>query len=280
MLSFPWLPRMRRASLLGTAILFAAVSAPAQSTSAATRDSASFSPASESSSSTFNLVDFSLPDDGNSAVPAASASGAAGQSDNSSHSIFSRIAAEAGAGANTPIGNGGHFLTWGANFGGGGGLHFGKRFSVLAEYQFADDKLPGSLIADAGAQGGYAHIWSLTLDPVIDLLPSHTNSAYVTGGGGFYRKVTSFTDPEEVEQCYYYCVIGTENVVVSHFSSNQGGVNFGLGLTHRLGGLYGDGSMKLFGEVRYVFINTPSATSTSYGLGTTELVPVTFGVRW
>lgn len=66
------------------------------------------------------------------------------------------------------------------------------------------------------------------------------------GGGGFYRKVTSFTDPQEVYECYYFCGVGYENVVVSHFSSNQWGANAGIGMTNRLGGTYGDGTAKLF----------------------------------
>jgi hypothetical protein len=277
-----WTPLMRHIALFGASILAAAGCAQAQTSSSTNpfRYMANSLAADESSSAALPFAT----DSGDAASPAAAAAGAAGagQSDAASGHWYgvSHLAFEAGAGANTPIGNGGHHLTWGGNFTGGAGLHFGKRFSVLGEYQFVDDKLPGSLIADAGAQGGYAHIWSLTLDPVIDLLPKRTNSAYITGGGGFYRKVTSFTDPEEVEECYYYCVIGTENVVVSHFSSNQGGANIGLGLTHRLGGVYGDGKTKVFAEARYVFLNSPSATSTSYGLGTTEPVPVTLGVRW
>ncbi len=82
-----------------------------------------------------------------------------------------------------------------------------------------------------------------------------------------------------MEECYYFCGIGVENVVVSHFSSNQGGLNFGLGLSHRLGGTYGDGKMKVYAEARYLFLNTPSLGETN-GLGTTELLPVTIGLRW
>jgi hypothetical protein len=66
---------------------------------------------------------------------------------------------------------------------------------------------------------------------------------------------------------------------VSHFSSNQGGVNFGVGYTHRLGGSYGDSRAKLFAEARYLFLETPGLNETN-GLGTTELIPVTFGIRW
>jgi len=192
------------------------------------------------------------------------------------HHFYNHLAFEAGGGANAPIGNDAPFITWGGNVTIGAGLRFQKHVSLLAEYQFIDDKLPGGLIADAGAQGGHAHIWSLTLDPVIDLFPSRKNDVYFTGGGGFYRKVTSFTDPEEVEECYYFCVVGTENVVVSHFSSNQGGANFGMGITRRLSS---DSNLKLFAEARYVWINTPPIGETD-GLGTTGLIPATFGVRW
>lgn len=190
--------------------------------------------------------------------------------------IASRLTFEGGGGFNAPIGNDQPFITWGGNFTVGGGLRFDRHFSLLAEYQFMDNKLPGSLIADAGAQGGHAHIWSLTLDPVIDLFPARRNDVYFTGGGGFYRKVTSFTDPVQVEECYYFCYVGTENVVVSHFSSNQGGANIGIGFTHKLGS---DDRMKAFAEARYLWIDTPPVGEQD-GLGKTELLPVTFGIRW
>jgi hypothetical protein len=215
------------------------------------------------------------------ALTASPATGtAAGQSEGSygyhSHSWTNRIAFEAGGGFNAPVGNDKPFITWGGNLTVGGGLHLSNHISLLAEYQFIDDKLPGALISEAGAQGGNAHIWSLTLDPVIDLFPKRKNDVYFTGGGGFYRKLTSFTDPEEIEICYYFCEVGTENVVVSHFSSNQGGLNVGMGITHKLGG---DEHLKAFAEVRYLWINTPQIGDTD-GLGRTELLPVTFGLRW
>ena len=202
-------------------------------------------------------------------------------------SITSHLTFEGGGGANAPIGNDQPFITWGGNFTVGGGLHFSRGISLLAEYQFIDDKLPGNLIAETGANGGDAHIWSLTIDPVIDLLPKAKNSVYITGGGGFYRKVTNFTDPEEAEYCeYYYCGIETENAVVGHFSSNQGGWNIGGGFTHRVGGVYDDSRMKLFAEVRYLDVLTPASQIAPNGLGTatvssgTKLIPVTLGVRW
>jgi len=213
--------------------------------------------------------------------------GAAGQDDTGHHGIFHSLAFEAGGGASGPVGSSTNYITWGGNFTVGGGLHLNKRFSMLAEYQFIDDKLPGTIIAETGATGGNAHIWSLTLDPVIDLFPKSNNSVYVTGGGGFYRKVTNFTDPEEAEYCeYYYCGTVTQNEVVGHFSSNQGGWNVGAGFSHRLGGVYNDGTMKLFAEARYLDVLSPASQIAPNGLGTatvgagTKLVPITLGLRW
>jgi hypothetical protein len=158
--------------------------------------------------------------------------------------------------------------------------------SVLAEYQLIDDKLPGAIIAETGANGGHAHIWSATLDPVIDLFPRRANDFYVTGGGGFYRKVTSFTDPQQAEYCtYYYCGIGVANVVVGHFSSNQGGWNAGGGISHKFGDKDSPG-MKVFAEARYLYVDTPAVDSAPNGLGTTtvaagtRILPITLGVRW
>jgi hypothetical protein len=222
-------------------------------------------------------------------APAAAGNGAAqeGGGGYHHHSLFSHMTFEAGGGFNAPTSDSSPYITWGGNINVGAGYKINPRVSVLTEYQFIDDKLPGALIAETGATGGNAHIWSFTIDPVVDLAPKRTNDLYVTGGGGFYRKVTNFTDPEPAEYCtYFYCGVAYENTVVGHFSSNQGGWNVGGGCTHRLGGIYGDGSMKLFAEVRYLDVDTPAQVSSPNGLGTTtvgadtKLIPVTFGVRW
>jgi hypothetical protein len=283
---------LRRACFVSGLAVFAAAAAQAQSspsTSATTQyvsgesSSSSFQPSSFDSVGALRDAAASPGSDG-----AASNGGAAGGQDyGSKHGLFHSLAFEAGGGFNGPLGDSSNYVTWGGNFTVGGGLHFNKRLSLLAEYQFMDNKLPGNVIAETGATGGNAHVWSLTLDPVIDLFPKATNSVYVTGGGGFYRKVTNFTDPEEAEYCdYYYCGVTTENEVVGHFSSNQGGFNIGGGFTHKLGGVYGDGNMKLFAEVRYLDLFSPASAIAPNGLGTatvgagTKLLPVTLGLRW
>jgi hypothetical protein len=271
-------PAIWQANVLGFCLIFAGGLASAQ----ATVSHSDFSPTGISAAESSSLSSFQLAPlfnaEASVAPPGASIAGRSDTDQNGSeHQRFyslSHLAIEAGAGFSAPIGNDTPYITWGGNFTGGAGLHFSQRFTVLGEFQFMDNKLPGAFVAAGGGQTGNTHILSLTVDPVVDLFPKHINSLYVTGGGGYYHKSTNFNVLGGYD-FYGYPVYVTAN----SFSSNQGGLNIGLGFTHRLGGAYGDGKMKLFGEARYVYIHTPAITETN-GLGTTELIPVTFGVRW
>jgi hypothetical protein len=273
---------VRNVTLLSATLALSLGSARAQ---LSTSHDASFAPsASESSSNALNLDTDTLVSAALPAAPVASASGG-GQYDNraAKPSFYSHLAFEAGGGFNAPTEESSPYITWGANGTLGAGYRFDPIFSLMIEYQFITDKLPGALIAQTGADGGHAHIWSFTMAPVIDLTPKGPIDVYVTGGGGFYRKVTSFTNPQEILYCnYYYCGIAVTDVVIGHFSSNQGGWNAGMGFAYRPGG----GNMKLFAEARYLDVLTPAVTTQPNGLGTTtvgpntKLIPVTFGVRW
>jgi len=189
---------------------------------------------------------------------------------------------EFGGGFNAPIGNdassteGGPFITWGGNVTAGAGLRFSRSFSLLGEFQYLDNKLPGALIAEAGAgaSNGNTHIISVAANPVIDLFPRSANSLYLTGGGGYYHKSTNFN----IQLCCDFEGFPI-SINTNSFSSNQLGGSFGFGYTRRVGGTYNDSNMKFFAESRYLFLNTPRVGQVN-GLGTTELIPVTLGVRW
>jgi hypothetical protein len=284
-----WVSLLRRVCFLGGVSVIAVSAASAQFALSPVESGSNAVSASESSSNTFPLVAGNTTG-GMEALPAApSAAGSGGGQAAGSrvHGLASHLAFEAGGGFSGPTSDSSNYITWGGNFTVGAGYRLSPYLSLLTEYQFIDDKLPGKLIAETGANGGHAHIWSFTMAPVIDLMPKSRNDLYVTGGGGFYRKVTSFTDPEPAEYCDYYdCGIVYEATVVGHFSSNQGGWNVGGGFTHRIGGTYNDSRMKLFAEVRYLNVDTPAVNSSPNGLGTTtvaagtKIIPVTFGVRW
>ena len=277
---------LKRVSFAGVALVFAAGLAGAQTVASQEPPT----PAGFSSSSDLRLpqiAELAMPG-GMASLPSAPMPAAAqnrGGGGGWSHLGGSSPAFEVGGGFNAPTDK--NYITWGGNLTVGGGVNFNKRFAMLAEYQFIDDKLPGKLIAQTGASGGNAHIWGLTLAPVVSLFPNSSNDIYLTGGGGFYRKVTNFTNPALAQYCnYFYCGIVTVNQVVGHFSSNQGGWNIGGGYQHRMGGMFNDSRMKLFVEARYLKVLTPAYSNQPNGLGTTTvaanttLVPITLGVRW
>ncbi len=302
------MPLMRQITFLGCTAFLAAGVANAQS--APSQDQSSTSSYSSSldglSLSSLQLTDFSPFDSADPAAPAANGgSAAAGQYGGSGggsgqkHAFLHQYSFEAGGGFSAPIGNDTNqagvvtgeslpVITFGGNFTVGGGLRFNNRLSVLAEYQFMDNKLPGTLISavnEAVGGGEYdidagdSHINSITGSPVVDLFPKRTNGVYLVGTFGWYHKSTNFQAPEAVD---YYGYEAYENVTVSSFTSNQWGGGAGFGLYHKLGGnMYGGDSShtELFAESRYLFIHTPPPTAAN-GLGTTELIPVTFGVRF
>ncbi|MBV8114337.1 MAG: outer membrane beta-barrel protein [Silvibacterium sp.] len=202
-------------------------------------------------------------------------------------SRWSRIALEFGAGFTAPVGNTAHgWETYGYNLKGGAGWNFNRHLGMLLEYQWNRDKIPGSTLTQLAISsgsptplGGNVNTWSFTLDPIIYLPVTHRTGAYITGGGGFYRKVTNFTAPALGFICYYYCYPGYFPQTVAHSSSNQGGMNIGAGFYWKPMGE--ESNMKFFAEVRYTWVDSPtSSPSDPYGSGTSSLIPVTFGVRF
>jgi len=295
-----WLFSARRFAILGAGALLAVASANAQvAVSASNEPSPAIAASNEaaipvsysSSNDALPVFNESADLEGIPAAPAPAKPEGGAQYDNKSgrtgQGWKDRLALEFGGGFNTPVSDTSSDLNTGYQFNVGGGLHFSHGIALLAEYQFINDGLPSALVTEAGANSGNAHIWSFTLDPVIDLMPKHATSVYVTGGGGFYRKVTNFSNPQPVQYCtYFYCGVGYQNQVVGHFSSNQGGWNVGGGLSHRFAGMYGDGKMAVFAEVRYLDVMTPAVTTSPNGLGVTsvgagtKLIPISFGLRF
>jgi hypothetical protein len=191
----------------------------------------------------------------------------------------SHIAIVAGGGFTGPIGNDTNgYDTWGYNLDFGGGWNFNKKFGIVFEYQFDRNKIPGATIAAVGAQGGNINSHLFLFDPVYYFYSRHSTGAYVTGGGGFSRKVTNFTDLQSVQECYYFCYYGYAPVTVASFSSTQGAFDAGLGLYWKAFGR--DSNAKLFAEARYVWVDSPRPTATTNGEGTEGLIPITFGIRF
>jgi hypothetical protein len=205
-------------------------------------------------------------------APVAQYGGQTGVTHSAYQSRWDRLAVEAGGGFTAPLGNSSGDLTWGWNFRGGLGYNVNHKVAVMAEYEFDRNKIPAAILEQVGTPGGNVHTWSLTLDPEWKYKTGGNWGGYVIGGGGFYRQLTSFTEPVLAQGIYcnfFYCypIYYTTNAVVSHYSSNQGGLNIGTGLT------FGNWNQaKFFAEARYEWLDTP--------VHATQIVPVTFGIRW
>jgi len=270
------------AVLLGFAV--AASGAFAQSTAASTQYSPSYS-SSSSSDGADGLLAYNLPN----APTSGQNSGGYGNGGYHQYSrwnndTFHHIAIEAGAGFDAPLGSTGRAQGWGYNIKLGGGWNFNKKFGVLLEYEFNRTGVPDNVLAAVAAEqdindlNGSVHIWGFSLDPIFYYKTTGSWGGYVTGGAGFYRKLTNFSTPVYLGygcDYFYGCYPQYSNVTVSHFSSNQAGLNFGTGFTHNIGN-----GAKIYAEARYLFVNSPNATATAPGSGTVSMIPVTFGIRF
>ncbi len=200
-------------------------------------------------------------------------------------SSFSHIAVEAGVGFSAPLGSTTNTNKTGYNFLVGGGYNFNKHLGAMIEYRFEDlgvsDSVLNQIAAAATAAGedisngltGNTHVWSFTFDPVYNIRGKGHWGGYATGGGGFYRKLTSFNTPvfEGYYYDYYYggYVPSYGNATISHYSSNQGGFNVGGGVTWKPNP---DQHGGLFADVRYEWLDSSG--------NATQILPVTFGYRW
>jgi Outer membrane protein beta-barrel domain len=194
--------------------------------------------------------------------------------------LMDHIAIEAGAGFNVPVGNTKTWQNVGYTINLGGGWMFTDRLGLMAEYGFNRGNIPQNTLTNIGEPDGNVHVWSLTLDPIFYYKTSGRIGGYVTGGGGFYRKLTTFTEPVYVgDYCSYFygCYPQYDNVTLSHFSSNQGGMNIGAGVTFKPNA---DGKAKFYAEVRYIWVDAPTSSASAVGTGTVGMIPVAFGFRW
>jgi hypothetical protein len=158
----------------------------------------------------------------------------------------------------------------------GGGYKFNDRLSLLAEWNFNRMGVPHSLAYEtAQVPDGNEHIWTVDLNPKYNFIHHDRTNAYVIGGGGFSRSLTSFTFPVYVPCGWYYYGGCVGDVTVAKTSSNQGNFDIGVGGEWRVSP-YERG--KIFLEARYQHLFTPNNNLPPGG--DAGLVPVTFGYRW
>ena len=202
--------------------------------------------------------------------------------------IMGHLTFEGGFGVTAPAANTQNYANTGWNMLLGGGYKFNKRLSLLAEWNFNDMGVPNDLAytqSNGQAGSGNEHIWTVGLDPKYNYIRHLQFHAYVIGGGGFSRQLTSFTAAVLVP-CGYSGYSGFSgyggfggpcvgSVNVNQESSNQGSLNIGTGLEWRFSPYT---RYKFFVEGRYLKTYTPNHVLPPGYYA--SFVPVTLGIRW
>jgi hypothetical protein len=197
----------------------------------------------------------------------------------------SKLMLEFGGGFDKAAGATTRYQDLGWNYRMGGGYRVNRRVGVTVVYGYDRFSIPQSIVdsvfgdGSTGDEGivGHVHLWSLTLQPVVEVIHSERNGLYVTGGGGFYRKVTTFSapcNPNGQDPCFLGA-LGEDRI-----SNNAGGANGAVGVAHRISNTY---NAKLFLEAGYVWVdNMASPNNPGYPPANqrTAYFPITAGVRW
>ena len=179
-------------------------------------------------------------------------------------------------GANPPVGQTNEFLQAGWDFGFAvawrePGHPLGLRLDLNYASNNATKALQnaGSVATGLNITGGWADIWSASLNVEAQHLFSPTTYGYLIGGVGAYYTELQLTEYGYGYVCnpwWGYCYSGTGNVVVASNSTTRFGWNGGVGMAFRLQG------PTLFIEARYTRIETSPQPL--------EFIPVTIGLRF
>ncbi len=183
-----------------------------------------------------------------------------------------------GGGASLTSGNTRNFVR------GGGGVvaagvarNYSKYFGFRLDFQFDNLPLRPVALQAALAPGGNSHVYSLTFGPIINIPVSANWGGYVIGGPAFFHRSGKLDSSTALPgwPCnpfflwWGHCFSG--NLPVSgnflHSSENEFGEHFGGGIYHKI-----RPNMEVYAEIRYFH--------GSYNRVTTDLRPITLGIRW
>jgi len=210
-----------------------------------------------------------------------------------------KIAFMAGAGLNVPVGNAARDYTPSWTISAGAGINLNRTFGILGEFHYDHMGVTSGAIdyeynnlLEWIEQNGYdpselagfdanAHVLSLSINPIINFSDQNSRlGAYVTGGGGWYRKSTNFTLPTAQTGCnYYYCSTFYTTYNFDSYTSDTFGWNAGFGLTYKLSDF---SSERLFVDARYHWapFKNGNAEFFPFNAQHTGYIPVTVGIRF
>jgi len=167
---------------------------------------------------------------------------------------------------------------------GGGGIaaagvarNYSKYFGFRLDFQFDNLPLRTSALQQAQAPGATSYVYSFTLDPIINIPVTKVWSGYIVAGGSFFHRSGKLDSSTAIpgSACnpfftWWGNCFNASLPLNSKFlsaSQNEWGDNFGAGVARKI-----RPNIEIYGEFRYLH-------GTHSGI-TTDLRPITVGVRW
>jgi Outer membrane protein beta-barrel domain len=187
---------------------------------------------------------------------------------------YNRFLINVGGGMGYPQGDLNSFVNSSGSFVAGGGYNLTRYLGVDTEYFWQDLPVNDRFKQVLREPNVRARQYAWTFNGIARVPIRGKFGAYVIGGIGWYHRSGEATTPSVGVICdpywswWYGCVIGTSDIVTKSKSSNAFGENIGVGFTYR----WGESQLKVYTEVRY--------HHASYNNVSTQLVPVTIGIRW
>lgn len=167
---------------------------------------------------------------------------------------------------------------------GGGGVadvgvarNYSKYFGFRADFQFDNLPLRSSALQLAQAPGATSHVYTLMVDPIINVPVTKQWGGYVLIGPSYFHRSGKLDSSTALHGAgcnpffdwWGVCLAGSLPINGSFLkeSINQFGYNLGGGVTRKI-----TPRIELYGEFRYMH-------GTHSGI-TTDLRPITLGLRW
>ena len=183
-----------------------------------------------------------------------------------------------GGGASLPNGTTEKFVRGGGGVAAvGAARNYSKYFGLRLDFQFDNLPLRTSALQAAQAPGATDHVYSLMLDPIINIHASTNWGGYIVFGPAFYHRSGKLDSSTAIPgsacngfftwwgHCFDSSLPINGNFL--HSSQNEFGENFGFALTRKI-----RPNMDLYAEFRYMHGKHNNIT--------TDVRPITIGIRW
>jgi opacity protein-like surface antigen len=183
-----------------------------------------------------------------------------------------------GGGANLTNGTTRKFVRSGGGVGAAGvARNLSQYFGLRADFQFDNLPLRQSALELAQAPGESSQVYSLMVDPIINIPATKDWSGYIVFGGDYLHRSGKLDSSTALPgsacnpfflwwgNCFNHTLPLDGKFLIT--SQNEYGYNFGAGVARKV-----RGNIEIYGEFRYVHGSKDGIT--------TDFRPITVGVRW